>query len=136
MSQGLIIMIVIGVTLGYFLIGFVKTLDTDASEAIAKEQKIAGEDQSFHRKNSIGQTILVFENAPVEKKLETWKRSPLHKEFMQFFPNFNQMRLFVGDRIVDPEFQENLTAKINEIENAYFSGTMTKEQAFDALNSF
>ncbi len=136
MSQGLIIMIVVGVTLAYFLIGFVKTLDTDASEAIAKEQKIASEDQLFHRKDSIGQTILVFENAPIEKKLQTWKRSPLHGEFMKFFPNFDQMRLFVSDRIIDPEFQENLTKKINETEEGYFSGTMTKEQAHDALNSF
>ena len=136
MSQGLIIFIAIGAILSYILVGFIGDLQDEDDKLITQEKLIAKEDMTFHQKDVIGQTILVFSNDSCEKKIGVWKRSPLHQEFMDFFPNFSEMKAFVNDRIVDADFQQRLTKKVDEIEDAFFSGEITQEQAKEKLDIF
>ena len=134
MSQGLIIFITIGAILGYILVGFINDIQEEDDRLITQEKMIAKEDMKYHQKDAIGQTILVFKDQPFEKKLGIWKRSPLHQEFMGYFPNFLEMKAFIKDRIVDADFQKRLTDKISEIEDAYFAGEITQPQAKEKLD--
>ena len=136
MSQGLIIFIAIGAILSYILVGFIGDIQDADDKLITQEKLIAKEDMSYHQKDVIGQTILVFKNISFEKKLGIWKRSPLHQEFMDFFPNFSEMKAFVNDRIIDADFQQKLIKKVNEVEDAFFSGEATQEQAKEKLDTF
>lgn len=136
MSQGLIIFIAIGAILSYILVGFINDIQEADDKLITQEKLIAKEDMSYYRKDVIGQTILVFKDISFEKKLGIWKRSPLHQEFMDFFPNFLEMKAFINDRILDADFQQKLTKKVNETEDAFFSGEITQEQAKEKLDTF
>lgn len=136
MSQGLIIFIAIGAILSYILVGFIGDIQEEDDKLLTQDKMIAKEDLTYHQKDVVGQTILVFKDAPFEKKLGVWKRSPLHQEFMDIFPNFSQMRSFVNDRIIDGDFQQKLTQKIDQIENAFFSGEITPAQAREKLDTF
>ena len=136
MSQGLIIFIAIGAILSYILVGFINDIQDADDKLITQEKLIAKEDMSYHQKDVVGQTILVFNDDSCEKKIGVWKRSPLHQEFMDFFPNFSEMKAFINDRIIDTDFQQRLIKKVNEAEDAFFSGEATQEQAKEKLNTF
>lgn len=136
MSQGLIIFIAIGAILSYILVGFINDIQEADDKLITQEKLIAKEDMSYYRKDVVGQTILVFKDISFEKKLGIWKRSPLHQEFMDFFPNFLEMKAFINDRILDADFQQKLTKKVDETEDAFFSGEITQEQAKEKLDTF
>ncbi len=136
MSQGLIIFIAIGAILSYILVGFINDIQDADDKLITQENLRAKEDMSYYRKDVIGQTILAFRDISFEKKLGVWKRSPLHQEFMDFFPNFLEMKAFINDRIIDADFQQKLTKKVNETEDAFFSGEITQEQAREKLDTF
>jgi len=136
MSQGLIIFAVIGAILSYILVGFIDDIQESDDSLTSKEKMIAKEDMSYHQKDVIGQTILVFKDGSFDKKLSVWKRSPLHQEFIDYFPNFIEMKAFINDRIIDPDFQEKLIKKISEVEDAFFSGEIMQAQAIDRLDTF
>ncbi len=136
MSQGLIIFVVIGAIFSYILVGFIGDIQDADDKLITEEKMIAEEDMGYHQKDVIGQTILVFHSDSFDKKLDVWKRSPLHQEFMDYFPNFLEMKAFIGDRIVDADFQKKLTEKVSEVEDAYFSGEVTQVQAKEKLDTF
>ena len=136
MSQGLIIFIAIGAILSYILVGFIGDLQDEDDKLITQEKLITKEDLTFHQKDVVGQTILVFSDNSCEEKIGVWKRSPLHQEFMDFFPNFSEMKAFINDRIVDADFQQRLTKKVNGVEDAFFSGEITQEQAKEKLDAF
>ena len=136
MSQGLIIFIAIGAILSYILVGFINDIQDADDKLITQEKLIAKEDKSYYRKDVVGQTILVFKDISFQKKLGIWKRSPLHQEFMDFFPNFLEMKAFINDRILDADFQQRLSKKVDETEDAFFSGEITQEQAKEKLDTF
>jgi len=136
MSQGLIIFIAIGAILSYILVGFINDIQDADDKLITQEKLIAKEDMGYHQKDVVGQTILVFKDISSEKKIGIWKRSPLHQEFMDLFPNFTEMKAFIKDRIIDTDFQQRLTKKVDETEDAFFSGEVTQEQAKEKLDTF
>lgn len=136
MSQGLIIFIAIGAILSYILVGFIGDLQDEDDKLISQEKLIAKEDMSYHQKDVVGQTILIFKDVSFEKKLNIWKRSPLHQEFLDFFPNFTEMKAFINDRIVDADFQQRLSKIVDNTEDAFFSGEITQEQAKEKLDAF
>jgi hypothetical protein len=136
MSQGLIIFIAIGGILSYILVGFIGDIQDADDKLITQEKLIAKEDMGYHQKDVVGQTILVFKDISFEKKLGVWKRSPLHQEFMDFFPNFTEMKAFISDRIIDTDFQQKLTKIVDNTEDAFFSGEITQEQAKKKLDTF
>ena len=136
MSQGLIIFIAIGAILSYILVGFINDIQDADDKLITQEKLIVKEDMTFHQKDVVGQTILVFSGDSLEKKIGVWKRSPLHQEFMDYFPNFTEMKAFINDRIIDADFQQRLTKKVDEAEDTFFSGEATQEQAKEKLDTF
>ncbi len=135
MSQGFIIFLTIGALFAYFTLGFVGEIQ-DADDDLLTDKKIVqNEDMTYHQQDVIGQTILIFGDQSYQKKLSVWKRSPLHKEFMNYFPDFILMKAFIEDRIIGKDFQEKLTEKLTEIEDAYLAGEISLMQAKIKLNA-
>lgn len=135
MNQGFVILLIIGALLAYFVTSFVGDIEESDDSLLTEEKMIKKEDMTYHEKDLIGQTVLIFRNDSFKKKLAIWSRSPLHKEFMNYFPNFLLMKSFINDRIVDKDFQKRLTEKVVEIEDAYLAGEISQMQAKIKLNS-
>jgi hypothetical protein len=135
MSQGLIIFIAIGAILGYILVGFIGDLEEEDDKLLTQEKLIRKQDRVYYQKDVVGQTILVLKDVPMAKKIGIWKRSPLHQEFMDLVPNFEDLRNFVNDRIIDKDFQDKLLKAINTAEDDYFSGKITQGEIKEKLGA-
>ena len=135
MSQGLIIFIAIGAILGYILVGFIGDLEEEDDKLLTQEKLIRKQDRVYYQKDVVGQTILVLKDVPMAKKIGIWKRSPLHQEFMDLVPNFEDLRNFVNDRIIDKDFQDKLLKAINTAEDDYFSGRITQGEIKEKLGA-
>ncbi len=135
MKQGLMIFMAIGVIGIYVLMGFMKKVQTSDSLA-TPDVMLAEADKKHYRKDAIGQTVLAFSGESYREKFDIWKRSPLHAEFMNLFPNFMAMKDFAKDRILDLAFEEKLSKKIDAIETEYFSGKISDMQAKEKLDNY
>ena len=133
MKQGMIIFIAVGVIGSYFLISFLNKMQrTDSLSTDDTRQERS--DLTHYRKDVIGQTVLTFNsNESYDKKLEIWKRSPLHQEYLDLFPNFMAMKAFIDDRITDASFKGELLKKIDKIESDFFSGSISNIEAREKL---
>ena len=134
MKQGLIIFLAIGVIGIYVLMGFMKKVQT-TDNLSTTETRLVEADKKHYRQDAIGQTVLVFGGESYREKFDIWKRSPLHLQFMELFPNFMAMKDFAKDRILDSVFQEELAKKIDAIETEYFSGKISDMQAKEKLDN-
>jgi len=137
MSKGLIIFVAIGTLLAYILVGFVGDLEDEDDNLLTEEKLIRKQDRAYYETDVVGQTILIFkEGMPMAKKIGVWKRSPLHQEFLELSPNFEEMRHFAKDRIIDKAFRKRLIQVANDTEDAYFSGKITQGEIKNELDTF
>jgi len=134
MSQGLLIFIAIGAVLAYLLIGFIGKLEDTDERLMTEDKMILKEDRKSYRKDLAGNTILVFKGLSEAQKTAIWERSPLHKEFLELFPDFSEMKHYVNDRVFDDAFKKKLMKRIDEAETGYFSGSMDEVQAKEKLD--
>jgi len=133
MKQGMIIFIAVGVIGSYFLMSFLSKMQK-TDNLSTDETRQERSDLTHYRKDVIGQTVLMFNGGEsYQQKLNIWKRSPLHQEFLRLFPNFMAMKSFVDDRITDTSFKSKLLKKIDEIESDFFSGAITNIEAREKL---
>ncbi len=136
MRSELLLYIIIASFFGYFLLGYVKQSEGEGDQSVFGHQASIQKDAKSHHEDSIGQVILDFTTTSQEEQAGIWKRSPLHEEFMDLFPNFSAMRDFVQDRIMGEYFQNQLLGQINAIEYAFFSGTITEREAKEKFHTF
>ncbi len=135
MDKSLMIFIAIGLGFLYFVTSFVGDIQ-------AEDEAYRNDDYNQERKfdqyktvDSIGQDILDLTGADAKTQLEAWNKSMLKEEFLEIFPNFSEMKNFVNDRIRGKILQDKLTKTINSIENKFFSGKISAEQAKRELSN-
>lgn len=135
MDKSLMIFIAIGLGFLYFVTNFVGDIqaedDAYQNNAYEEEHKYA----KFNTTDSIGQDILDVTNADAKMQLDAWNHSMLKDEFLSLFPNFNEMKLFIADRIRGKVLQDKLTQTVADIEDKFFSGNISAEQAKRELGS-
>ena len=128
MGKGLIVFLVIGAAMAYILIGFVNKLEDEDDRLKTQDKLIEQHDKQFYQKDVIGQNILVFKkDTPYSEKVAVWKRSPLREEFLDLVPNFEEMKHFARDRVLDKEFSKKLLEKVDKAEDDYFSGKISEQ---------
>ena len=123
MKSELLLYVIIASLFGYFLLGYVKNSEGEGDKSVFGHKSSIQKD--LNHKDSIGQIMLDFTATPQEEQADIWKRSLLHQEFMDLFPNFAAMRDFVQDRIMGESFQQQLLERINAVEDDFFSGRIT-----------
>ena len=136
MRSELLLYFIVASLFGYFLLGYIKQAEGEGDRSVFGYKASIQEDAKSHHKDSIGQVILDFTATSQEEQAGIWKRSLLHEEFMDLFPNFSAMRDFVQDRTIGEYFQKQLLGQINAIEYDFFSGTITEREAKEKFNSF
>jgi len=134
MRSELLLYIIIASLFGYFLLGYVKKSEGEGDKSVFGHKASIRADAKLHHKDSIGQIILDFTATPQEEQADIWKRSPLHQEFMDLFPDFAAKRDFVQDRIIGENFQQQLLERINAVEYDFFSGNITQREAKEKLD--
>ena len=73
--------------------------------------------------------------ADVGAQVAAWNESGLKDEFILLFPDFGDMKNFVKDRIIGDALQRKLLTQVSSVEDRYFSGAITADQAKQEFSS-
>ena len=84
--------------------------------------------------DEVGQDILNLLGADAGTQIAAWNKSRLKEEFILLFPDFGDMKNFVRDRIRGEELTKKLLAQISSVEDRFFSGAITADQARQELS--
>ena len=130
-------MIFIAIGLGFLY--FVTTFVGD----IQKEDEVYrndGYDQEhaydkYKSSDSIGQDVLDVTGASATMQMEAWNNSTLKDEFLMLFPDFSAMTEFAEGRVRGDALKNKLLKTVSQVEDAFFSGAMSAEQAKRKLGS-
>jgi hypothetical protein len=128
MDKSLFFFILIGIGFLYVVTNFVGDIQKDEKfqneEYIQKHQY-----DQYQSVDSIGREILDMTDTPVSIQVQAWNNSKLKTEFLELFPDFSEMKIFVKERLRGEVLQAKLIDSIDSVESQYFSGKMNAEQA-------
>jgi len=128
MDKSLFIFILIGVGFLYFITNFVGDIQQD-EKFQNEEYKQKHQYDQYKTVDSIGREILDLTSASVNTQVQAWNDSALKKDFLELFPDFSEMKIFVNERVRGDALKAKLIDSVDEVESQYFSGAMDAEQA-------
>ena len=128
MDKSLFFFILIGVGFLYFITNFVGDIQED-EKFQNEEYKQKHQFDQYQSVDSIGREILDMTDTPADIQVQAWNNSQLKTEFLELFPDFSEMKIFVKERLRGEVLQVKLIASIDSVESQYFSGAMNAEQA-------
>ena len=135
MDKSFMFFIAIGIGFLYFVTNFVG--DIQAEDDAYRNNDYSQEHiyDKYQATDSIGQDILDLTGADATTQIGAWNNSMLKDEFLALFPRFDEMKIFVKDRIRGKILQDKLTSTISTIEDKFFSGTIGAEDAKRKLST-
>ena len=128
MDKSLVIFILIGVGFLYFITNFVGDIQQD-EKFQNEEYKQKHQYDRYKTVDSIGRDILDMTGTSVNVQVQAWNNSTLKTEFLELFPDFSGMKVFVNEQVRGDALIEKLHGLIDHVEHGYFSGAMNAEQA-------
>ena len=135
MDKSFLVFIAIGIGFLYFITNFVG----DIQEEDDKYRNRAYDQQHKYDKyksvDGVGQDVLNLLGTSAGTQVAAWNESSLKDEFILLFPDFGDMKNFVKDRIQGDILTTKLLAQIKSVEDKFFAGTITSEQAKLELSS-
>ena len=135
MDKSLLIFIAIGVGALYFVTSFIGDIQEEDDAYRNNDYKISHQYDKYQKLDSIGQSILVFENEDEKTQIAAWQASEIKQEFLELFPNYTEMKAFVKQRTTGKALHTRVLKVIDEVEGAFFSGTLSPDQAKQKLDS-
>jgi len=129
MDKSLMIFIGIGIGFLYFITTFIGDIQAEDDAYQNKDYNTKHLYDKYQTVDNIGQEILDLTGAPKSVQFSAWNDSLLKDDFLELFPDFSEMKLFVNDRIIGKELQNKLNHNLEGVEDKFFSGDMTAEQA-------
>ena len=133
MDKTFLVFIAIGIGFFYFVTGFVGDIQERDDKFQNTEYQKEHQFDEYITTDSIGQMILDVTLADPKTQIDAWNQSVLKQEFLDLFPDFDTMRMFVKDRVRGDHLIRQLNHKIDTIEDKFFSGAFNAEQAKRAL---
>jgi len=135
MDKSLVIFIAVGLGALYLVINFVGDIQKEDDSYKSNQYTMEHQYDQYQRTDSIGQSILVFEDEDIKIQLAAWHASEIKQEFLEIFPDYTEMKKFVKERIRSDLLQNTIIKKIDEVEGKFFSGSINAEQAKQMLDS-
>jgi len=132
--MGLIKILVAGAIVFFILLMGINKFKSEDERLMSKNELQAKEDRKGYRSDVVGDIVLIKIDAPLPKRVDIWKRSPIHQEFIAMFPKFGDMKLFVDDRIKDDELKSLIIKKLNSVEDDFFSGSVDEFEAKERID--
>lgn len=135
MDKSFMIFIAIGITALYLVTNFVGEIQSEDEVYRGSDYDKAHKYDQYKVIDSIGRDILDVTGAPASVQIAAWNASELKKEFLNIFPDFSGMQVFAEERVRGKVLKSKLKSTLDTVENAYFSGGMTAEDAKRKLGS-
>ncbi len=124
-------MIFVGLAVGalYFITNFIGDVQEDDSNYRNEGYIKAHKYDDYLGKDSIGRNILNLYNATPEVQVAAWNDSDIKKEYLKLFPNFEEMRKFIDERVNGKQFNQKLLKHLEGVETRFFAGKISAERA-------
>jgi len=135
MDKSLLIFIAIGLGAVYLVTNFIGDIQEEDDAYKNNQYKVEHKYDKYQKVDSIGQSILVFDNIDVKIQVSAWHASELKIEFLELFPDYVEMKKFIKDRTRGDALQAKVLNVVNKVEGKFFSGTLNAEQAKQMLDS-
>ncbi len=135
MKNELLILATVGILFGYFFLEFVyESEGTEDKIVLGHTFAPTKSDARLQGKNNSGESTLDLSTVYEAGQMRVWLRSPLHREYIDLFSNFSAMRDLLNGRLTGKPIKQKLLKKLDTVEDAFFSGTMTAIEAKKQLN--
>ena len=135
MSKNFMIIVIIGIGGLYFLTNVITDIQDSNTNLQSDEYRESSKYDKYKTTDSIGQDILDVTLANSQIQMEAWRHSMLKIEFLELFPNFDEMKVFVKDRVRGDYLINKLNTLLNNTEEEYFGGTINAESAKRNINN-
>ncbi len=129
MDKGFLVFIAIGIGFLYFITNFVGDIQKEDDVYQNKAYELEHKYDKYQGVDSVGRNVLNLLGEDPQMQVEAWNSSAVKDEFVLLFPDFEEMKKFAKERINGDALSAKVQAKIKTIEDRYFSGAMTVEQA-------
>ena len=127
MEKSLLVFVLI---VGGILYGVQYFVGNMEEEYMSDTSQYARKYERYIKKDSVGQVILVFpKNTKLETQLDVWKNSPLKEEFLAYFPQYNELELFVKDRMNGELLKNYMLKVIVQVKEDFLKGKIDGAQA-------
>ena len=125
---------IIGLGFLYLTVNFVGDIQEDDEKYRNKGYDQKHMYDKYQTVDAVGQDILNLLGADAGTQIAAWNNSRLKDEFLLLFPDFGNMKTFVKDRINGDVLITKLLTQIGSVEDRYFSGAITADQAQQELS--
>jgi len=134
MDKSFLLFVVVGLAFLYFITNFIGDIQEDDEKYRNKGYNQEHMYDKYQTVDEVGQDILNLLGADAGTQIAAWNKSKLKEEFILLFPDFGDMKNFVRDRIRGEDLTKKLLAQISSVEDRYFSGAITADQARKELS--
>jgi len=135
MDKTFLVYVAVGIGFLYFITTFVGSVQHEDVKYRNKGYEQEHKYDAYTGVDSVGRDVLNLVGVDPNTQVSVWKESKLKKEFLALFPDFDEMKKFVNERINGDALKTKLQAQILSVEDKFFSGSMTADQAKQALSS-
>jgi len=135
MDKSLMFFIAIGLGFLYFVTSFVGDIQAEDETYQNNDYNQEHMYDAYKTVDSVGQDILDLTGVDANTQLGAWNNSLLKDEFLELFPDFTEMKHFINDRIRGKILKAKLTKTVTTIEDKFFSGGITAEDAKRELST-
>jgi len=135
MDKSFLIFVAIGIGFLYFITNFVGDIQEEDDKYRNKAYDQSHKYDKYKSVDGVGQDILNLLGASAGAQVAAWNASSLKNEYVLLFPDFGDMKNFVNDRIIGDVLSTKLLAQIKSVEDRFFAGTITADQAKKELSS-
>ncbi len=128
-DKSMMVYIAVGIGFFYLITTYVGDIQKEDERLSNSGYEMEHKYDQYYTQDSIGQDIIDVTFADPQTQIGAWNHSPLKREFLELFPDFDTMKTFIKNRVRGEYLVQTLTKKVNEIEDQFFSGKIDAEQA-------
>jgi hypothetical protein len=129
MDKSYLLFLIVGIGFFYLVTSGVEEIESHEVRHYSTSNSESQRYAQFNKEDSIGDAILDVSNEDVATQLNAWHYSEIKNDFIEMFPDFIRLKSFVKDKIRGDVLVDKLTSKINNLEDKYFSGLISAEEA-------
>ena len=135
MDKSFMVFVAVGIGFYYGITNFVGDMEKDDGYPTTTMEQEEHKYDKYISHDSIGRTILIVDGLDRKTQLEAWRHSSIRDDFLSFYPEFDEMKTVIKERVMSKDLQVYLLDKTKEIERDFLSGTLDAEEAQRRLKS-